>query len=94
MTHWIKKNHYNVIIGRYFLIYLGIDLNYSQNIIECGIELYQEYTGYMVDLNKYILLSMWEGNSETKEEAFFNEYLEEHYGSMHPKNQLNVSKSF
>ena len=57
-------SYYYITIGWDVLDYLGINMKFSEHLVECGVIPYQSCTASTMDINKYNLLLVIEDDSE------------------------------
>ena len=75
-----SKDRYDVILGRDLLKELGLNLTFSEHVIEAYYGPFKESKTPMVDLVKYIFKILNE-EKITPGELFTDAYVEEVYGS-------------
>ena len=70
------KGRYNIILGRYLLPELGLNLKLSEHVIEAHDQNVKRYTTPMVNLGMYIFKDLNIGEI-TPEESFTKVYVKE-----------------
>ena len=70
------RGRYDMILGRYLLTILGLNLKWSDHVIEAYDVTFKGYTAPMFDLGTYKFKDLTTGNI-TPEELFTNAYAEE-----------------
>ena len=76
------KGRYDMILGQYILPELGLNLKFSEHIIEAYGGPFNRSTTPIVDFGAYIFKDLNTGNI-TPEESFTNAYVQELYESEH-----------
>ena len=72
------KDRYDMILGKYLLTKLGLNIKFSEDIIEADDGTFKWSTTPMFNLGKYIFKDLNKGKI-TPGESFTNAYIEEVY---------------
>ena len=78
----LLRDVYDILLGRYLLKELGLNIKFSEHVIEEYYGPFKGSTTLMVDLGTYIFKKFNTGKT-TPGESFTNAYVEEVYESQH-----------